>query len=134
MMNFIKELTIEQAQYLSKFPPNQNFNPNAQNYNPGWISHPNFSWKNSNTRKSTVQMKPSPPPLEKKSSLYVKLVQLADMQIERERSQHQFESEMRTSLTNQETQLMNLEVKMGQMASLLNERQNSDLSSTSEVN
>ena len=61
-------------------------------------------------------------------------MQLADMQIEREKSQHQFESEMRTSLTNQETQLMNLEVKMGQMASLLNERHNSDLSSTSEVN
>ena len=35
MMNPMGELTIEQAQYLAKFPPNQNFNPYAQNYNPG---------------------------------------------------------------------------------------------------
>ena len=75
LMNPIGEFTIEQAQYLAKFPYNKKFNPYAQNYNPGWISHPNFSWKNSNTRNSMEQMKPSPPPHEKKSSLDVKLEQ-----------------------------------------------------------
>ena len=49
-------------------------------------------------------------------------------------SQHQFENETRTSLSNQAAQLRNLEVHMGQMASLLNERQHGNLSSTSEVN
>ena len=73
MMNPIGELTIEQAQYLTKFPPNQNFNPYAQNYNLGWKSHPNFSWNNSNTRNSIEQMEPSPPPQEKKSNSEVKL-------------------------------------------------------------
>ena len=31
MVNPMGELTIEQVQYLAKFPPNQNFNPYAQN-------------------------------------------------------------------------------------------------------
>ena len=56
------------------------------------------------------------------------------MQIEMQKYQHQFENETRTSLTNQAAQLRNLEVQMGQMASLLNERQHSNLPSISEVN
>ena len=59
------------------------------------------------------QMKPSSPPQEKKSSLDVKLEQLADMQIEMWKSQHQFKNETKTSLANQEAQLRNLEVQMG---------------------
>ena len=43
MVHPMGELTIEQAQYLAKFRPNQNFNPFAQNYNPGWRNHLNFS-------------------------------------------------------------------------------------------
>ena len=50
------------------------------------------------------------------------------------KSHDKFENETRTSLNNQEAQLQNLEVKMGQMASLLNERQQGNLPSTSEVN
>ena len=46
MMNTMGDLTFEQAQYMAKFPQNQNFNPYGQSYNPGWKNHPNFSWKN----------------------------------------------------------------------------------------
>ena len=42
MMDPMRELIIEQAQYLSKFPLNQNFNLNAQSYNIGWKNHPIF--------------------------------------------------------------------------------------------
>ena len=42
MMNAMGDMTIEQAQYMAKFPQNQNFNPYGQNYNPGWKNHPNF--------------------------------------------------------------------------------------------
>ena len=48
--------------------------------------------------------------------------------------QDKFENETRTSLNNQATQLQNLEVQMGQMASLLSERQHGNLPNTSEVN
>ena len=34
MMNSMEDLTIEKAQYMAKFPQNQNFNPYGQNYNP----------------------------------------------------------------------------------------------------
>ena len=80
------------------------------------------------------QMKLSPPPQEKKSNLEVKLEQQANMQIEMWKSRHQFKNATRTSLTNQASQLRNLEVEMGQMTSLLNERQHDNLPSTSEIN
>ena len=50
------------------------------------------------------------------------------------KSHDKFENETRTSLNNQATQLRNLEVQMGQMASLLRKRQNINLHITSEVN
>ena len=43
------------------------------------------------------------------------------------KSHDKFENETRTSLNNQAAQLRNLEVQMGQMASLLSERQHRNL-------
>ena len=62
MMNAMGDLTIEQAQYMEKFPLNQNFNPYSQNYNSGWKNHPNFSWKNQNVGNPMEQAKPLQPP------------------------------------------------------------------------
>ena len=50
------------------------------------------------------------------------------------KSHDKFENETRTSLNNQVAQLQNLEVQMGQMASLLSDRQHRNLPSTFEVN
>ena len=122
MVNPMGELTIEQAQYLVKFLPNQNFNPYSQNYNLGWKNHPNFSWRNYNVVNPMEQVKPPPPPKEKKSNLEEKIEHVVDMQIEMRKSRHQFKNETITSLNNQAAQLRNLEVQMGQMASLFNER------------
>ena len=60
--------------------------------------------------------------------------QLADMDMSMMKSHDKFENETRTSLDNQVAQLRNLEVQMGQMASLLSERQHKNLPSTSEIN
>ena len=60
--------------------------------------------------------------------------QLANMHMNMMKSHDKFENETRTSLNNQVTQLRNLEVQMGQMASLLCEWQHENLPSTSEVN
>ena len=79
-------------------------------------------------------MQPTPPPQEKQSSLDLKLEQLADMQINMLQSENKFETETKTYLNNQATQLGNLEVQMGHMASLFSERQQGNLPSTSEVN
>ena len=119
---------------MAKFPQNQNFNPYGQNYNPGWKNHPNFSWKYQNVGNPMEQAKPLQPPQEKKSSLDLKMEQLADMHMNMMKSHDKFKNETRMSLNNQAAQLRNLEVQMGQMASLLSERQHGNLPSTLEVN
>ena len=80
------------------------------------------------------QAKPLQPPQEKKSNLDLKMEQLADMHMNMMKSHDKFENKTRTSLNNQAAQLRNLEVQMGQMASLLSERQQGNLPNTSEVN
>ena len=54
--------------------------------------------------------KPLQPPQEKKSSLDLKMEQLADMHMSMMKSHDKFENENRTSLNNQAAQLQNLEV------------------------
>ena len=119
---------------MAKFPQNQNYNPYGQSYNPGWKNHPNFSWKNQNVGNPMEQAKPLQPPQEKKSSLDLKMEQLADMHMNMMKSHDKFENETRTSLNNQAAQLRNLEIQMGQMASFLSKRQHGNLPSTSKVN
>ena len=64
----------------------------------------------------------------------MKMEQLANMYMNMMKSHEKFENETRTSLNNQAAQLQNLEVQMGQMASLLSERQQGNFPSTSEIN
>ena len=73
MMNAMGDLTVEQAQYMAKFPQNQNFNPYGQSYNIRWKNHPKFPWKNQNAGNPMEQAKPLQPPQEKKSSLDLKM-------------------------------------------------------------
>ena len=80
------------------------------------------------------QARPLQPPQEKKSSLDLKMEQLANMHMNMMKSHDKFENETQTSLNNQAAQLRNLEVQMGQMGSLLSERQQGNLPSISEVN
>ena len=80
------------------------------------------------------QVKPHQPPQQKKYSLDMKMEQLVDMHMNMMKSHDNFENETRTSLNNQASQLRNFEVQMGQMASLLSERQQGNFPSTSEVN
>ena len=101
MMNAMGDFTVEQIQYMAKFPQNQNFNPYGQNYNPGWKNHPNFSWKNQNPGKPMEQAKSLQPPQEKKLSLDMKIEQLADMHMNMMKSHDKFENETRPSLNNQ---------------------------------
>ena len=77
---------------------------------------------------------PPPPPQEKKASLEDTMSELAKYQLELSKSQAQFVNETRTSLTNQAVKLRNLEVQMGQMASMFNERQQGNLPNTLDVN
>ena len=59
------------------------------------------------------QAKPLQPPQEKKSSLDLKMEQLADMHMNMMKSHDKFKNETRMSLNNEAAQLRNLEVQMG---------------------
>ena len=66
--------------------------------------------KNQNAGNAMEKAKPLQPPQEKKSSLDLKMEQLADMHMSMMKSHDKFENETRTSLNNQAAQLQNLEV------------------------
>ena len=75
------------------------------------------------------QVKP-PLPQEKKSTLEDTMAELATFQVEMQKSQvelhksqAQFVNETRTSRNNQYAKIKNLEVQMGQMTTMLSERQ-----------
>ena len=55
-------------------------------------------------------------------------------QVELQKSQAQFVHDTKTMLNNQSAQIINLEVQMGQMTTMLSERPQGTLFSTSEVN
>ena len=101
MKNAMGDLTVEQAQYMAKFPQNKNFNPYGPNYNLRWKNCLNFSWKNQNAGNPMEQAKPLQPPQEKKLSLYMKMEQLADMHMNMMKSHDKFKNETGTSLNNQ---------------------------------
>ena len=87
MVNPLGELEIEQAQYLAKFPPPQNFNPYAQNFNLGWKNHPKLSWRNQNVMNPMEQMKLLLSQ-EKNSSLEETMKKLTNMQMKMQKSQN----------------------------------------------
>ena len=84
--NLCRQMSVEQAQYLRKFPQPQ-FNPYANNFNRGWRNHPNLSRRNNlNVMHPVEQVKPSPPQ-EKKASLEDIMSELAKHQLELSKSQ-----------------------------------------------
>ena len=112
MGNPCGKMSEKQDQYLSKFSQPQ-FDPYSNNFNSGWRNHPNLSWRNNSNVMHRVEQAKHPPPQEKKASLEETMSDLAMFQMELSKSQAQFINEIRTSLTNQASQLRNLETQMG---------------------
>ena len=85
MGNSCGQISVEQVQYLRKFPQPQ-FNPYSNNFNPGWRNHPNLYWRNNlNVMHPMEQVKPSPPQ-DKKASLEDTMSELAKCQLELSKS------------------------------------------------
>ena len=102
----------------------QQNNPYSNRFNQGWRNHPNLSWRNN---QNVLQPEQSNPPQEKKVNLEEAMAQLAT-------SHTHFMNETRTNFQNQSAQIRNLEVQIGQLASMLNDRQQGNLPSTTVVN
>ncbi|XP_062113074.1 uncharacterized protein LOC133824222 [Humulus lupulus] len=114
-------------------------NPVSNSYNPGWRNHPNFSWRNNQDQQSQFQgqyqQNMSQQPMNQASSshqlrsqiqpkkpneLQVALLTLTN-------TQTQFMTETRSSIRNLETQV-------GQLANMLNNRQQGNFPSNTEIN
>ncbi|KAL0445750.1 UNVERIFIED_CONTAM: hypothetical protein Slati_1702900 [Sesamum latifolium] len=105
-----------------------NFNPYSNTYNPGWRSHPNFSWSNKQQQGPAGPHQPQQPhPQEQKSNLeemLSKFITAADT-----RFQHQD-----AQLQSQEVLIRNIEVQIGQLVSIVSGRKEGQLPSDTKKN
>ncbi|KAL0427072.1 UNVERIFIED_CONTAM: hypothetical protein Slati_2882000 [Sesamum latifolium] len=98
-----------------------NFNPYSNTYNPGWLSHPNFSWSNNQQQGPPGYHQPQQQtPQEKKSNLEDML--------------SNFITVANTRFQNQDASIRNLEVQIGQLVSIVSSRQEGQLPSDTEKN
>ncbi|XP_027156543.1 uncharacterized protein LOC113757463 [Coffea eugenioides] len=131
----------EQIQYLNNYNrPPQN-NPYSNTYNPGWRNHPNFGWKDQGNQQRQV----NPPDFQPKQPLpeselawelaIEKLANVSNDKIEKLASAttQQFEriEGMMAQLTNM---YRNVEVQLGQIANVVNNRNQGNLPGKTEVN
>ncbi|KAL0433648.1 UNVERIFIED_CONTAM: hypothetical protein Slati_2699100 [Sesamum latifolium] len=87
-----------------------NFNPYSNTYNPGWRSHPNFSWSNNQQQGPAGHHKPRQvqSPQEKKSNIedvLSKFITAADTQLQSQDAR----------LQSQEASIRNIEVQIEQL-------------------
>ncbi|KAL0399653.1 UNVERIFIED_CONTAM: Retrovirus-related Pol polyprotein from transposon.6 [Sesamum radiatum] len=98
-----------------------NFNPYSNTYNPGWRSHPNFSWSNNQQQGPARPVPPrQPPPQEPKSNLeemFSKFITATD-----------------TRFQNQDASIRNIEMQLGQLVSMVSGRREGQLPSDTEKN
>ncbi|KAL0416791.1 UNVERIFIED_CONTAM: hypothetical protein Slati_3511000 [Sesamum latifolium] len=91
-----------------------NFNPYSNTYNPGWRSHPNFSWSNNQHQGPPGYHQPrQQPPQEKKSNL-------KDM--------------LSNFITTANTRFQNLEMQVGQLVNIVCGKKEGQLPSDTEKN
>nr|XP_027083595.1 uncharacterized protein LOC113705889 [Coffea arabica] len=120
----------EQVQYLNNYnrPPQNNRYSNT--YNPGWRNHPNFEWKDQGNQPRLANssgFQPRQPQMKTKPSWEIAVEKLAKVTSDRfERVEGQ--------LDQLAGMYRNLEVQIGQIANVINNRNPGELPSKIEVN
>nr|XP_027083493.1 uncharacterized protein LOC113705783 [Coffea arabica]XP_027083494.1 uncharacterized protein LOC113705784 [Coffea arabica] len=120
----------EQVQFVNNYNRNAPNNPYSNTYNPGWTNHPNFGWKDQGN-----QQRPTNPPgfqsrqpqAETKPSWEIAVEKLAKVTSDR------FE-QVEGRLDQLAGMYRNLEVQIGQIANVINNRNPGELPSKTEVN
>nr|XP_027071853.1 uncharacterized protein LOC113696672 [Coffea arabica] len=120
----------EQVQFINNYNRNAQNNPYSNTYNPGWRNHPNFGWKDQGN-----QPRPTNPPgfqsrqpqAETKLGWEIAVEKLVKVTLDR------FER-VEGRLDQLTTMYRNVEVQIGQIASSLNNRNQGELPSKTEVN
>ena len=119
-------MQVEQAQYISNFNrQNQQNDPYSNNYNAGWINHPNFSWRDQG---GSSNSRPSNPP-----GFQPRLQGVMQQQQESKSSWELAIEKLANATTNRFEKLeakvdqiasfnRNLEVQLGQISNAINSR------------
>ncbi|XP_071926187.1 uncharacterized protein [Coffea arabica] len=120
----------EQVQFVNNYNRNAPNNPYSNTYNPGWRNHPNFGWKDQGNQQRPTNppgFQPRQPQAETKPSWEIAVEKLAKVTSDR------FER-VEGRLDQLTTMYRNLEVQIGQIANVINNRNPGELSSKTEVN
>ncbi|GKV41195.1 hypothetical protein SLEP1_g48761 [Rubroshorea leprosula] len=114
----------EQANFVSS-GGRSNFNPYSNTYNPGWRSHPNFSWSNNQVR--------APPGFQQQNQQEKKpnLEELVHKFVSS--TEARFQNQERR-FQNQDAAIRNIETQLGQIADMVSGRIQGGLPSNSEKN
>ncbi|XP_062119374.1 uncharacterized protein LOC133833134 [Humulus lupulus] len=136
----VNNMPMEQAQAIGNFPRQSNNNPYSNSFNQGWRNHPNFSWKNDQQGQSSNQQQSSQQQPQGFFQPRFRPQQQPQPPTHHQQQQNfggnsnaqsdvlnQFMAETRSSIRNLETQ-------MGQLATLMANRAQGNLPSTTEVN
>ncbi|XP_071939793.1 uncharacterized protein [Coffea arabica] len=131
----------EQVQYLNNYnrPPQNNLYSNT--YNPGWLNHPNFGWKDQGNQQKPVNpldFQPKQPLPESKPAWELTIKKLANVsndKIEKLASATTQRFERIEGIMDKLTNMYrNVEIQLGQIANAVNNRNQGDLPSKTEVN
>ncbi|XP_062109879.1 uncharacterized protein LOC133821751 [Humulus lupulus] len=126
----VNNMPLEQAQAIGNFPRQNNNNPYSNFYNQGWRNHPNFSWKNDQQGQSSVQ--PSQQPFQQPPPGFY---QPPMRQQQNPMRQPDTQSDVLNQfMTKTRSSIRNLENQIGQLATLMENRAQGNLPSTTEVN
>ncbi|XP_027165399.1 uncharacterized protein LOC113765424 [Coffea eugenioides] len=120
---------FEQVQFVNNYNRNAQNNPYSNTYNPGWRNHPNFVWKDqSNQHRPTNPpgFQPRQPQAETKLGWEIAVEKLAKVTSDR------FER-VEGRLDQLTTMYRNVEVQIGQIAGSLNNRNQGELPSKTEL-
>ncbi|XP_062075573.1 uncharacterized protein LOC133779655 [Humulus lupulus] len=136
----VNNMPMEQAQAIGNFPRQNNNNPYSTSFNQGWRNHPNFSWKNdqqgqSSSQQQSFQQQPQ-------GFFQPRFRQQQQPQPPTHHQQQQNSggnSNAQSDVLNQfmaetRSSIRNLETQMGQLATLMANRAQGNLPSTTEVN
>ncbi|XP_071939987.1 uncharacterized protein [Coffea arabica] len=118
------------VQFVNNYNRNAQNNPYSNTYNPGWRNHPNFGWKDQGNQQRPTNppgFQPRQPQAETKPSWEIAVEKLAKVTSDR------FER-VEGRLDQLTTMYRNVEVQIGQIASSLNNRNQGELPSKTEVN
>ncbi|XP_071905800.1 uncharacterized protein [Coffea arabica] len=128
MKEVIRDVT--QVQFVNNYNRNAPNNPYSNTYNPGWRNHPNFGGKDQGNQQRPTNppgFQPRQPHAETKPSWEIAVEKLAKVTSDR------FER-VEGRLDQLTTMYRNVEVQIGQIASSLNNRNQGELPSKTEVN